>query len=104
MYQPTWQTGRHLPHVAAGGVDLHRQRPMCMDRLRGTAAVVSSFETTARRLPEADLYFWLDVMAVFDNADHTAIQDAPNFFKVDVQTGCFFSLIDKGPLALRDVV
>ena len=42
---------------------------MYIDLLRGTAVEVSSLETTARRLPEADLYFWLGVMAVFDNAE-----------------------------------
>ena len=40
-----------------------------VDLLRGTVVEVLSFETTARRLPEADLCFWLDVMAVFDNAE-----------------------------------
>ena len=42
---------------------------MYIDLLRGTVVEVSSFETTARRLQEADLYFWLDVMAVFDDAE-----------------------------------
>ena len=52
-YQP-----RHLPHVIAG-VDLHGQLQwyMYMDLLQGTVVVVSSFETTTRRFPEADLYF-----------------------------------------------
>ena len=67
-YQP-----RHLPHVIVGGVrvamDLHRQWYMYMDLLRGTAVVVSSFETRTRRLPEADLYFRLGVMAVFNSAE-----------------------------------
>ena len=60
---------RHLPHVIAGGVDLLRRWYMYVDLLRGTVVEVSSFETTARRLPEAGLYFRLGVMAVFDSAE-----------------------------------
>ena len=35
----------------------------------GVEDEVSSFETTTGRLPEAGLYFWLDRIAVFDNAE-----------------------------------
>ena len=62
---------RHLPHVIVGGVDLLRRRRwyMYVDLLRGTVVEVSSFETKTGPLPEAELYFWLDMMAVFDNAE-----------------------------------
>ena len=43
---------------------------MYIDLLRGTVVEVPSLESTTRQLPEADLYFWLGVMVVFDNAGH----------------------------------
>ena len=72
---------RHLPHVIVGarGVDLHRRWYVYIDLLRGTAVEVLSSETTARRLPEADLYFCLDVMAVFDNAEDSECVSLPCF-------------------------
>ena len=42
---------------------------MYVDLLRGTVVEVPGFESKARRLPEAELCFWLGVMAVFDNAE-----------------------------------
>ena len=46
---------RHLPHVIAGGADMLRLRYMYVDLLRGIAVEVSSSETKAGPLPEAEL-------------------------------------------------
>ena len=40
-----------------------------MDLPQGTVVQVSSAETKTGPLPETELWFWLNVMAAFDNAE-----------------------------------
>ena len=81
-YQP-----RHPPHVIVGSVhvDLLRSRSrrwyMYVDLLRGTVVRVSCFEAKAGPLPEAGLWFWLGVMAVFDSAED------PEYYNVMITLG-----------------
>ena len=49
---------------------------MYMDLLRGTVVQVLSFETKTGPLPETELWFWLDVMAAFDNAEDSEYYNA----------------------------
>ena len=61
-YQP-----RHLPHAIVAAGDFGRYT--IADLLQGTAVQVSSFETKTEPLPEAELWFWLDAMAAYENAE-----------------------------------
>ena len=87
----------NLPHVIVGGVhvDLLRRWYMYVDLLRGTSVPVASFGANAGPLSEAGLWFWLGVMAVFDNAEDSEYYNVT----LELRILCFVTLPPSPPTA-----